>query len=46
MNEVLSINMDKTKAMMFNTTQAGLTRSETKFLGEEKVAYTHTPTIT
>ena len=37
----LSINMDKTKVMVFNTTQAWVTRSEPKFfLGEEKVAYT------
>ena len=35
----LSINMDKIKVMVFNTTQAWLTRSEPDFfLGEENVA--------
>ena len=37
----LSINMDNTKVMVFNTTQAWVTISKPKFfLGEEKVAYT------
>ena len=37
----LSINMDKTKVMVFNTTQAWVTRSEPEFFwGEEKVEYT------
>ena len=41
----LSINMDKTKVMVFNTTQAWVTRSEPEFcLGEEKVEYTRSYT--
>ena len=41
----LSINMDKTKVMVFNTTQAWVTRSELEFfLGGEKVEYTHSYT--
>ena len=41
MDKGLLINMDKTKVMVFNTTQAGVTRSEPKFfLGEKKVEYT------
>ena len=46
MDKDLSINMDKTKAMVFNTTQAWVTRSEPEFFsGEEKVEYTllHVP---
>ena len=35
------MNMDKTKVMVFNTTQAWVTRSEPEFFsGEEKVVYT------
>ena len=35
------IDLDKTKVMLFNTTQAWVTRSKQEFfLGEEKVAYT------
>ena len=37
--------MDKTKVMVFNTTQAWVTRSEPEFfLGEEKVEYTRSYT--
>ena len=37
----LSVNIDKTKVMVFNTTQAWVTKSEPEFfLGQEKVAYT------
>ena len=40
-NKNLSINIDKTKVMVFNTTQAWVTRSKPEFfLGEKKVAYT------
>ena len=42
----LLINMNKTNVMVFNTTQAWVTRSEPElFLGEEKVAHKllHTP---
>ena len=41
----LSINMDITKVMVFNTTQAWVTKSEPNFfLGEEKVEYTRSYT--
>ena len=40
MGKGLSINMDKTKVIVFNTTQAWVRRSEPEFLGEEKVEYT------
>ena len=37
MDKDLLINLDKTKVMVFNTTQAWVTRSEPEFfLGEEK----------
>ena len=37
--------MDKTKVVVFNTTQAWVTRSELEsFLGEEKVEYTRSYT--
>ena len=37
--------MDKTKVIVFNTTQAWVTRSEPEFfLGEEKVEYTRSYT--
>ena len=40
-NKGLLVNKDKTKVMVFNTTQAWVTRSEPEFfLGEKKVAYT------
>ena len=40
-NKGLSINMDKTEVMVFNTTQAWVTRSEPEFFsGGEKVEYT------
>ena len=39
--KVLSVNLDKTEVMMFNTTQEWVIRSEPEFfLGEEKMAYT------
>ena len=39
------INIYKTKVMVFNTTQAWITRSEPKFfLGEENVAHIHSYT--
>ena len=39
-NKGSSINMDKTKMMVFNTTQAWVTRSKQEFfLGEEKAEY-------
>ena len=41
MDKGLSINMGKTKVMVFNATQAWVARSEMEFfLGEKKVAYT------
>ena len=41
----LSISMNKTKVMVFNTTQAWVIRSEPEFfLGEEKVEYTRSYT--
>ena len=40
MSKGLCINLDKTKVMVFNATEAWTTRSKPKFfLGEEKVAY-------
>ena len=45
MEKGFSINMDKTKVVVFNTTQARLTRSEPEFFqGEEKVEYTRSYT--
>ena len=39
------VNIDKTKRMVFNITQAWVTRSEAEFfLGEEKLAYTQSDT--
>ena len=49
MDKRLSINMDKTKMMVFNTTEAWVIRSETEFfLGEEKLEYPllHIPGVT
>ena len=42
--KVLSVNLDKTEVMMFNTTQAWVTRLEPEFFGEEKEM--HNPTHT
>ncbi len=41
----LSVNLNKTKVMVFNTTQAWVTRAEPEFFfGDEKVAYTRSYT--